>query len=109
MEINKGTYKFIQKYLLLSDEDTDEILHNRSREELFAIYLTAIGLKEDGYYVMVENNINAYSSIPSGRSIGGCSCLYDVLSKHPYRYMKEGELFRYMTRVLLRGVVSEKF
>ena len=109
MEINKGIHRFIQKHLLLSDEDTEKILHNRSREELFAIYLTAIGLKEDGYYVMVENNINVYSSIPSGRSIGGCSCLYDVLSKHPYRYMKEGELFRYMTRVLLRGVVSEKF
>lgn len=109
MEINKGIHKFIQRYLLLNDEDTDKILHNRSREELFAIYLTAIGLKEGGYYVMKENNINVYSSIPSGRSIGGCSCLYDVLSKHPYRYMKEGELFRYMSRVLLRGVVSEKF
>lgn len=104
MEISKGIHRFIQKYLLLNSEDTDKILHSRSREELFAIYLTAIGLKEDGYYVMAENNINAYSSIPSGRSIDGCSCLYDVLSKHPYRYMKEGELFRYMSRVLLRGV-----
>ena len=104
MEISKDIHRFIQKHLLLSDEDTEKILYNRSREELFAIYLTAIGLKEDGYYVMVENNINVYSSIPSGRSIDGCSCLYDVLSKHPYRYMKEGELFRYISRVLLRGV-----
>ena len=104
MEINKDIQGFIQKHLFLSDEDTDKILHSRGREELFAIYLTAIGLKEGGYYVMVENNINVYSSIPSGRNIGGCSCLYDVLSKHPYRYMKEGELFRYMSRVLLRSV-----
>lgn len=104
MEVNKDIHRFIQRYLLLNSEDTDEILHNRSREELFAIYLTAIDLKQGGYYVMIENNINAYSSIPSGRSIGGCSCLYDVLSKRPYRYMEEGELFRYMTRVLLRSV-----
>ena len=104
MEIREDIHRFIQKYLLLNSEDTDKMLHNRSREELFAIYLTAIGLKGYGYHVMVENNINAYSIIPSGRSIVGCSCLYDVLSKHPYRYMKEGELFRYMSRVLLRGV-----
>lgn len=36
MEISKDIHRFIQKYLLLNSEDTDEILHNRSREELFS-------------------------------------------------------------------------
>ena len=92
---------YIKDKLLLTDEELDEILLDKSSKSMFAIYMTAINFDDYGHNIFVEHGINMHTTLPDDREVGDCKCLYDVLLRNPFRLREDGNLFSFIRNGLI--------
>ena len=97
---------YIKDKLLLTDEDLDEILLNKSSKSMFAIYVTAMNFDDYGHNIFIEHGMNMHTTLPDGIRVSGCKCLYDVLLRNPFRFREEEDLFSFIKNslILSRGL-----
>lgn len=92
---------YIKDKLLLTDEELDEILLNKSSKSVFAIYMTAINFDDYGYNIFIEYGMNMHTTLPDDREVSDCKCLYDVLLRNPFRLREDGNLFSFIRNGLI--------
>lgn len=92
---------YIKDKLLLTDEELDEILLNKSSKSVFGIYMTVINFDDCGHNIFVEHGMNMHTRLPDDREVSGCKCLYDVLSRNPFRLREDGNLFSFIRNGLI--------
>lgn len=92
---------YIGDKLLLSDEELDKILSNKSSKSVFAIYMTAINFNDYGHSIFTEHGMNMHTRLPDGREVSDCKCLYDVLLRNPFRLREDGNLFSFIKNNLI--------
>ena len=92
---------YIKDKLLLTDEELDEILLNKSSKSMFAIYMTAINFKDYGHNIFIEHGMNMHTRLPDNREVSDCKCLYDILLRNPFRLREDGNLFSFIRNSLI--------
>lgn len=92
---------YIRDKLLLTNEELDEILLNKSSKSMFAVYMTAINFDDYGYNIFIEHDMNMHTRLPDDREVSGCKCLYDVLLRNPFRLREDGNLFSFIRNGLI--------
>lgn len=92
---------YIKDKLLLTDEELDEILSNKSSKSVFGIYMTAINFDDYGHNIFTEHGMNMHTTLPDDREISDCKCLYDVLLRNPFRLREDGNLFSFIRNSLI--------
>lgn len=92
---------YIRDKLLLTNEELDEILLNKSSKSMFAVYMTAINFDDYGYNIFKEHGMNMHTRLPDDREVSDCKCLYDVLLRNPFRLREDGNLFSFIRNGLI--------
>ena len=92
---------YIKDKLLLTDEELDKILLDKSSKSVFAIYMTAINFDDYGHDIFVEHGMNMHTTLPDDREVSDCKCLYDVLLRNPFRLREDGNLFSFIRNGLI--------
>lgn len=92
---------YIGDKLLLTDEELDKILLNKSSKSVFAIHMTAINFNDYGHSIFKEYGMNMRTRLPDDREVGDCKCLYDVLLRNPFRLREDGNLFSFIRNSLI--------
>ena len=92
---------YIKDKLLLTDEELNEVLLNKSSKSMFAIYMTAINFGDCGHNIFIEHGMNMHTRLPDDREVSDCKCLYDVLLRNPFRLREDGNLFSFIRNSLI--------
>ena len=92
---------YIRDKLLLTDEELDEILLNKSSKSMFAIYMTTINFDDYGHNIFTEHGMNMHTRLPDDREVSDCKCLYDVLLRNPFRLREDSNLFSFIKGALI--------
>lgn len=101
---------YIKDKLLLTDEDLDEILSNKSSKSVFAIYMISINFDDYGHNIFIEYGMNMNTTLPNNKEVSDCKCLYDVLLRNPFNLLEDGNLFSFIRNsiILSRDLKEEE-
>ena len=93
--------EFIKKVLILSDKELEEVIRGKDSTSIFVTYMAARNFEDYGYHIFKEHNMDMHTRLPNNRKVDGCSCLYDVLLRNPFRYIEDKDLFSFIRNSLI--------
>lgn len=90
------------KHLLgLTEDEIIEILGGKDDQSIFAVYMAGLNFYDYGYHIFKEHDMNMRTELPANREVDGCSCLYQVLLRTPFRMREDGGLFAFIRNSII--------